>query len=239
MTVAEFFGCTFLAFGPPLAMFIFTIAHDPIRIIILIAAAFVWLLSLLISSIFWFAIVPLREYLSFGLVFSIFFQEAFRYVIYIVLRKTERGLQEVTQNSRVTENKHILAYVSGLGFGIISGAFALVNVLADSVGPATMGLLSGTNVFFITSAAQTLCTVLLHTFWSVIFFNALDTSRYSHVAYVVISHLFVSCLTLFNKQELYYATLIPSYLVTILTGILAFKVVGGSLVTVKRFVTCQ
>lgn len=62
-----------------------------------------------------------------------YMQEAFRYVIYIVLRKTERGLQEVTQNSRVTENKHILAYVSGLGFGIISGAFALVNVLADSV----------------------------------------------------------------------------------------------------------
>lgn len=26
-----------------------------------------------------------------------------------------------------------MAYVSGLGFGIMSGAFALVNVLADSV----------------------------------------------------------------------------------------------------------
>lgn len=50
-----------------------------------------------------------------------------------MLRKTEKGLQEVADNVRVTENKHILAYVSGLGFGIISGAFALVNVLADAV----------------------------------------------------------------------------------------------------------
>lgn len=239
MTVAEFFGCAFLAFGPPLAMFIFTIAHDPIRIIILIAAAFFWLLSLLISSLFWFAVVPLREYLAFGLVFSIAFQEIFRYVIYKILRKTERGLQEVADNARVTENKHILAYVSGLGFGIISGIFALVNVLADSVGPATMGLKSGSDIFFITSAAQTLCTILLHTFWNVIFFNAIDTTKYSHLSYVVLSHLFVSCMTLLNKNELYCATLIPSYIVTLFTGFLALKVAGGSVVTLKRFVTCK
>lgn len=74
MTLPEFYGCTFLAFGPPLAMFMFTIAHDPIRIIILIAAAFVWLLSLLLSSLLWFAIVPLRDVTSFALIFSVLFQ---------------------------------------------------------------------------------------------------------------------------------------------------------------------
>lgn len=37
MALLEFFGCAFLAFGPPLAMFLLTIAKDPIRIIILIA----------------------------------------------------------------------------------------------------------------------------------------------------------------------------------------------------------
>lgn len=74
MTLPEFFGCSFLAFGPPLAMFIFTIAHDPIRIIILIAAAFVWLISLLLSALLWFAIVPLRDITAFGLIFSVLFQ---------------------------------------------------------------------------------------------------------------------------------------------------------------------
>lgn len=74
MTLPEFYGCTFLAFGPPLAMFIFTIAHDPIRIIIMIAAAFVWLLSLLLSSLLWFSIVPLRDATSFALIFSVLFQ---------------------------------------------------------------------------------------------------------------------------------------------------------------------
>jgi len=130
----EFFGCTFLAFGPPLAMFTFTIVKDPIRIIILIASAFFWLLSFLLSSLLWF-VIPLRSKLAFGLVFSVLLQEVFRFLIYKLLRRAESGLKKVTDNSeQITSNKHILAYVAGLGFGIISGAFSLVNVLADAVG---------------------------------------------------------------------------------------------------------
>lgn len=145
----------------------------------------------------------------------------------------------MADNVRVTENKHILAYVSGLGFGIISGLFALVNILADSVGPGTMGLISGSNVFFLTSAAQTLAMILLHTCWSVIFFNAVDNARIVHIVYVVASHLAVSSLTLFNKYEMYAASLLPSYLILVLTAIIAFKVAGGSFVTFKRFIMCK
>lgn len=139
----------------------------------------------------------------------------------------------------MTENKHILAYVSGLGFGIISGLFALVNILADAVGPATMGLNSGSDVFFLTSAAQTLAMVLLHTFWGVIFFNAVDNGRIFHIVYVVLSHLVVSSLTLLNKYEMYAASLIPSYVILGITAVMAFKVAGGSVATFKRFVTCK
>ncbi|KAH8376947.1 hypothetical protein KR093_002327 [Drosophila rubida] len=239
MTLPEFFGCTLVAFGPPFSLFVFTIANDPVRIIILIAAAFFWLLSLLLSSLLWFAVVPLRDVLAFGVVFSVLFQECFRYIIYRILRSTEQGLHAVAEDTRVTENKHILAYVSGLGFGIISGMFALVNVLADMAGPGTMGLKGGTEIFFITSAAQALAIILLHTFWSIIFFNAFDTNNYGHIAYVVGSHLFVSLLTLLNADALYWATLLPNYIVMILTGVLAFKVAGGSARSAKRFIMCQ
>lgn len=74
MTLAEFFSCSLLAFGPPLVMFAFTIANDPIRIIIMIAAAFGWLVSFLLSSLIWYAVVPLRSYLAFGMVFAIIIQ---------------------------------------------------------------------------------------------------------------------------------------------------------------------
>ncbi|XP_020806016.1 gamma-secretase subunit Aph-1 [Drosophila serrata] len=239
MTLPEFFGCTFIAFGPPFALFVFTIANDPVRIIILIAAAFFWLLSLLLSSLLWFAMIPLRDVLAFGVVFSVLFQECFRYIIYRILRSTEQGLHAVAEDTRVTDNKHILAYVSGLGFGIISGMFALVNVLADMSGPGTMGLEGGTELFFVTSAAQALSIILLHTFWSVIFFNAFDTNNYLHVGYVVGSHLFVSLITLLNASELYTTTLLINYAITIFTGILAFRVAGGTSRSFKKFITCQ
>uniref|UniRef100_A0A4W5NBS6 Gamma-secretase subunit APH-1 n=1 Tax=Hucho hucho TaxID=62062 RepID=A0A4W5NBS6_9TELE len=37
MTASVFFGCTFIAFGPAIALFLFTIARDPLRVIFLIA----------------------------------------------------------------------------------------------------------------------------------------------------------------------------------------------------------
>lgn len=234
MTVTEFFGCTFLTFGPPFAMFVFTIAHDPVRIIILIAAAFFWLLSLLLSSLLWFVVVPLRKHLIFGVIFSVLFQEAFRYIIYKILRKAENGLKKITDASAtLIDNKHILAYVSGLGFGIISGAFSLVNILADAVGPATMGLKTGNEMFFLTSSATSLCFILLHTFWSVIFFNGFDVKNKLQVGYVITSHLLVSCLTLLNRYQIYSASLIPLYSIVLFTGIYAFKIAGGSYASFK------
>ncbi|XP_030763120.1 gamma-secretase subunit Aph-1 [Sitophilus oryzae] len=240
MTVTEFFGCAFLAFGPPFAMFIFTIAQDPVRVIILIAASFFWLLSLLLSSLLWFAVVPLRQYLIFGLIFSVIFQEVFRYIIYKILRKAENGLKKITDDSAtLIDNKHILAYVSGLGFAIISGAFSLVNILADAVGPATMGLKAGNEMFFLTSSATTLCFILLHTFWGVIFFNGFDTKNKLQIGYVLVSHLLASCLTLLNRYHVYSASLIPLYAIVVLTGLYAFKVAGGSYNSFKNCISLK
>lgn len=233
MTLAEFFSCSLLAFGAPIAMFALTIANDPVRIIILIAAAFGWLLSFLLSSLVWFAVVPLRDYLAFGMIFAVTFQELFRLGMYVLLRKTEQGLKEFSENQSVGHNKLEMAYVSGLGFGCMSGAFALVNVLADSVGPGTLGLRSGTEYFFVTSAAMTLCMILLNTFWSIIFFNGLDEKNFTKIIWVIGSHFFVSSLSLLNRRELYAATLLPSYVVLIVTIVLAFKSAGGSSNTLK------
>lgn len=234
MTVTEFFGCTFLAFGPPLAMFTFTVAVEPIRIIILIASAFFWLIALLLSSILWYAVVPLQNQLAFGLVFSVLFQEAFRYLLYWVLRKAERGLEKVT-TAHVADSRHVFAYVCGLGFGVMSGAFALVNVLADAIGPGTMGLRSGSESFFIISAATTLCFILLHTFWGVVFFAALDRRSTLHLVWVVGSHLFASCMTLLNRyQDLYAVSLVTAYAILAVTIVLAFRIVGGRVENIPK-----
>lgn len=112
MTAWAFFGCALTAYGLPLALFVVTVARDPVRIIVLILSAFFWLLSLLFSSLLWFAVVPLRSTLAFGLVFSVALQELFRILIYLLLRKADRVMRKLTENehTRIFNNRHILSY---------------------------------------------------------------------------------------------------------------------------------
>lgn len=139
-------GCTLIAFGPPFALFVITVARDPLRVILFVAGAFFWLLSLLVSALWWYGWYALVPNIEFGLFFSIAFQEIFRFLYFLLLKKAEGGLQKVSGVGMHIEGvhplqnaKHTIAYVCGLGFGVMAGAFSLVNVLADSVGPGTPG----------------------------------------------------------------------------------------------------
>ena len=235
MTVLAFFGCALTAYSPALALFMVTIARDPVRIIVLIFrwvictstptttnddfnfSAFFWLLSLLFSSVVWVAVYPLKETLAFGLVFSIIFQELFRLALFALFYKADAVLKKLTENeeTRIFANRHILAYgktssrktnlkylfnncifylVVGLGFGMMSGAFSLINVLADSAGPGTVGMRGEHQDFFMVSAVMCLGTILLHTFWGVITFDALNRRKWLNLAFVWASHFTVSCL---------------------------------------------
>jgi len=239
MTWMEFVGCAGVAYGPPFAMFVFTIMSDPIRIIILIASAFFWLVSLLLSSFVWF-VFPFKSLLIFGVVCSVLFQELFRYLIYNLLRKAEAGLKKVTipnTNIEITNNKHVLAYVAGLGFGIMSGAFSLINILADLVGPATMGLKGGSSTFCLVSAILSMCFILLHTFWSVIFFSAIDKKNYIHILWVIGSHILVSLFSLLTQSMVYFPILV-AFVLMLLNGYIAFTVSGGSCKNCKRVCRC-
>lgn len=44
--------------------------------------------------------------------------------------------------------------VSGLGFGFMSGAFSVVNILADSVGPGTIGIHGDSQHYFLSSGTN-------------------------------------------------------------------------------------
>ena len=195
-----------------------------------------------------------QDAIAIGLVFSVLFQETFRFLIYLLLDKADAYLKKLTETeeTQIFANKHILAYVVGLvrlylssfknvhchcqGFGLMSGAFSLVNVLAASLGPGTLGFNGEPHNFFIVSSIMTLCMILLNTAWGVIFFSSLDTKTYWQTGYVVATHMFVSCLSLLNSQKsgtYYPATIIPTFLVLILTTALALKLAGASVSSFK------
>uniref|UniRef100_UPI00358DE8EA gamma-secretase subunit Aph-1b-like isoform X2 n=1 Tax=Myxine glutinosa TaxID=7769 RepID=UPI00358DE8EA len=203
MTLSTFFGCTFIAFGPALALFLFTVAKEPLRVIILVAGAFFWLVSLLFSSLVWFIAVKASNgdndklqhgLLIFGVLLSVIFQETFRYGYYRLLRKAQEGLVSLSEDGCSPVSMKQMAYVAGLGFGIMSGAFSVVNILAESIGPGTIGIHGDSPYFFLTSAFMTLAVILLHLCWGVIYFDSCDKGCWFFVLLIVISHLIVSCL---------------------------------------------
>uniref|UniRef100_F6TXJ8 Gamma-secretase subunit APH-1 n=2 Tax=Equus TaxID=9789 RepID=F6TXJ8_HORSE len=118
MTAAVFFGCAFIAFGPALALYIFTIATEPLRIIFLIIGAFFWLVSLLLSSLVWFLAGtitenkdgPVQKYLlMFGVLVSVFIQEVFRFGYYKILKKASEGLKNISADETALSMR-LLAY---------------------------------------------------------------------------------------------------------------------------------
>ena len=233
MPLVEFVGCSLISFGPPLVLFCKIVAKDPIHIIIFISAAFFWLLSLLSSSIVWFAAVPLRDQLAFGITIAVLFQELFRYFFYKLLRTAETGLQKVAEVGIIEANTPIsrlsLAFVSGLGFGIISGLFALVNLLSEATGPGSVGLDDNPGSLFVTSSFATLAFILLNTFWGVILYQSLDRKEYQKVIAVVLCHLGVSYLSLLNQGGLQAVSLTLTFFTVIGSAFAAFMSAGGVL----------
>lgn len=89
MTVLEFWGCALITFGPALAMFSLTVAHDPIKVILLIASSFFWLLSFLTVAICWSLLSTFCDYLIIGAYLAVISQEIFRYLFHMATKKAQ------------------------------------------------------------------------------------------------------------------------------------------------------
>ncbi|KAM7080305.1 gamma-secretase subunit APH-1A isoform 1-T1 [Ciconia maguari] len=262
MGAAVFFGCAGIAFGPALALVLLTVAAEPLRVIVLVAGAFFWLVSLLLASLIWFVSVHLSDredaklqygLLIFGAAVSVLLQEAFRFAYFKLLkplfrtscsrflscpsRKADEGLATISEDGQSPISLRQMAYVSGLSFGIISGVFSVINILADSIGPGIVGIHGDSPYYFITSAFLTMALVLLHTFWGVIFFDACEKRRYWCLGLVVASHLLTSGLTFLNPW--YEASLVPIFIITLCTGLWAFFTAGGSFRNILKCLSCK
>ncbi|XP_037006995.2 gamma-secretase subunit APH-1B isoform X1 [Artibeus jamaicensis] len=245
MTAAVFFGCAFIAFGPALALYVVTIATEPLRIIFLIVGAFFWLVSLLLSSLVWFMARSITDnkdestqkyLLIFGVLISVLVQEMFRFAYYRLLKKANEGLKIVNPDEP-PPSMRLLAYVSGLGFGIMSGVFSFVNTLSDSLGPGTVGIHGDSPQFFLNSAFMTLVIILLHMFWGIVFFDGCEKKNWYTLLVVLLTHLLVSALTFVSPH--YAVSLVSAYVIMVLMGVWAFAVAGGSCRSLKMCLLCQ
>ena len=66
-------------------------------------------------------------------------------------------------------------------------------------------------------------------------FNGFSHSQTNHFQLLIFFFSFIlNHQTFFNQYQLYYASLIPCYLITIITGLIAFQSAGGSSQTFKE-----
>ncbi|KAJ3162499.1 hypothetical protein HDU88_006658 [Geranomyces variabilis] len=95
MTATAFFGNALTAYGPALAVLLLYVALQAQLVLLLMTAAFFWLVSSLITSLIWYIITPMQDAAAHGLPATIFvgvtIQEAFRYAFF---RLMKYGLDE-------------------------------------------------------------------------------------------------------------------------------------------------
>lgn len=239
MTSLVFWGCLFTAFGPAASMVVLTIAKYPLRVILLVVGAFFWLFSLLLTSLLWLAVVPLREEAAFGLFIGVMLQEILRFSMLKLMQKADAGLEDsLSEEEKKSIARHRLPYVIGLGFGLMSGSFSILNLLSLAHGPGNVGINGNSSNFFLMSALLTNAFVLLNTFWTIIVHDGLSKRKYSYVIIVIISHFLLSGLTLLNTDgDLYLVSVFFSYFLLFLTMSWSFKIVGGSLNNLRTLIS--
>lgn len=235
MTALRLLSYTLIAYGPVAVLFLVTLLRYAEQVIVLLISAFLWLISLLLSSLVWKIVVPLQQVPEFSLPFAVIFQELFRIICYFMVVKLEAKFPNPD-----LRYAHKLAYASGLGYGLASGLFLFLNVLKTSLGPGVVGFVNQSHFpdFVLTSALLTCTFILLNITWSVVLFHALRKRNWILIGCVPVSHLLISGMTLLNRYiSPWYSLLVAISLLFFLT-LLSFKVSRGSFREVIKIVLC-
>jgi anterior pharynx defective protein 1 len=204
-----FFACLFITFGPSLAIFILIIAKNPRLLILSVGSSFFWLISILLAGIWWYIIPPLREFFFWTILWSVSFQELFRFLFFKIYTKAEKGFFSQFSNNQLTKQTihltthpdHLLVSLAlGLGSGMIYCLVMYVSILWESTGPGTYlspGCKSSLSLFTL-SALYSLCFSILHIDWSIIAFDSYRKNLKFRMIGVICSHFIASFLTVLN-----------------------------------------
>jgi len=202
MGYAMFFGCFFIALGPAAAIFYYNVSHSPQLIILTIGSAFFWVLSIFLTSIWWYIIPPLRDIYIWTIIWAVGFQELFRFLFLYLYQKAEKSA-----TSKSSKTAHLMthpdnlntAIAFGLGAGVVQCMITYVSILWEAIGPGSYFAPSCPSVnIFILSALHAFIFILLHVLWSIVAFDGYRTGSKLQMGLTVTCHYVASILTLLN-----------------------------------------
>ncbi|GLC35537.1 hypothetical protein PLESTB_000196900 [Pleodorina starrii] len=207
MTI-DFFGLIFLGLGPGIAFFLVVIARKSFLVLLSLFSAFLWLVVLLITSAIFRGFVPLTPEMgpySGMLIASVAIEEAVRYGVWRVHRKTLEPLESMARASRhrfSSLDKLYMALAWGYGHGASHAVFFFLSFLPLTTDDGTYYNAACPQMsIFLVGALYSLSFGLILTSLMVIAFDGYMERNMVHILAAPVLHLGASCLTLLNFRD--------------------------------------
>jgi len=232
MGATAFLGFLLLAAGPPLVIWCTIIARKSFLVLLALASAFYWLVTLILISIPFSVFEPLPQnaaaYAA-ALTVAVVFQEGARYGAFLVHRIILQQLHEASRQLRLpkvtTEDRRLLALTHGMGHAIAQTTFLYYSFNSLAAGKGTMYIEACPQMsYFLAAGLLSLAFFLLHTFSMIVAFQGYETHNLMLTGAVGGLHLLTALTTLFNMVH---GGCVPTITVTLLEGSLAVAAAGA------------
>ena len=207
-SVLSFVGVISAAFGPSLVLVWTIVGQQPELVILMVGAAFIWLTTISVIAVVWWALVPARSMLWLLVLYGGVLQEVGRWANYALYMRLQRGLRAIgllpTPTPRVAEALLVPAAVaSGLGAGVMQALVMYGGVLGGALLPGSLYSPSCTSLsVFAVDALQCLGFQLLHVLLCLVGWTAAYPRRSPPLLLAMVAlHLAASGATLLNSVD--------------------------------------
>lgn len=194
-------GTLLLSAGPPVALWLGMLHRRAHLLVIAILAAFTWCLAIMLASVIWLAIPPLKQVYGWVLFVAVTTQELFRLLLFIAFRTVGRSYSGVQAFIRPGRQNDLLTGISvGVGFSLMSALIHFFSVLADSFADDTAIYTDFCPYnFFVTAASSAMVFSILQILLGVLAWPSYsDPSGIPFVILAYFAHLLMSEITLTN-----------------------------------------
>lgn len=206
-SILSFFGCVAAGFSPALVLAITVIAPEPVRVVLAIFAAFLWLIAMTLVAFVWWALVPLRTHLWVLVIYSTLIQEGCRWANFALYDRLMRGLRAIglqpAASAKTTAASIVPAAVAtGLGAGVMQALVMYGDVFAGALRPGTLYAPSCSHLsVFAVAALNTLAFTSLSVLLSILgWTTAYPRGSLAMWTAIVLLHLLASAATLLHSE---------------------------------------
>lgn len=197
-------GTLLIAAGPSIALWLGMLQRRAHLLVIAIISAFTWCLSIMLASIIWFAIPPLKGVYPWVLFVAVTTQELSRLMLFLIFRQVGKVSLGVQVFLRPSPKDTLLTSVSvGVGFALMFPLIHFFSVLADSFADDTAIYVEGCPInFFVAASSFAMAFSLLHILLAVLAWPSYaDPDGRFFVILTYLIHLGVSEASLSNRRE--------------------------------------